>query len=83
LDVQSFEARYSDPKAPPTVVVTVHAVLINATDRKVMADQVFVSRAPASDNRVSSIVEAFDTGATEVLNQVVSWTDQRGAAAGA
>jgi cholesterol transport system auxiliary component len=80
LDVQSFEARYGDPKAPPMVVVTVHAVLISAVDRKVMADQVFVSRVPASDNRVSAIVDAFDSASTDVLNQVVGWTDQRAGA---
>ncbi|HEX4198302.1 MAG TPA: ABC-type transport auxiliary lipoprotein family protein [Caulobacteraceae bacterium] len=80
LDVQSFEARYGDPKAPPTVVVTVHAVLLGALDRKVVGDQVFVSRVPASDNRVGAIVDAFDTASTNVLNQVVGWTDQRGGA---
>lgn len=81
LDVQSFEARYGDPKAPPTVVVTVHAVLFSALNRKVIADQVFVSRQPASDNRVSAIVEAFDSASTDVLNQLVGWTDQRAGAA--
>jgi cholesterol transport system auxiliary component len=82
LNVQSFEARYSDPKAPPTVVVTVHAMLTSAADRKVLGDQTFVSRQPASDNRVSAIVDAFNAATTDVLNQIVTWTGQRGAAAG-
>ncbi len=83
LDVESFEARYDDPKAAPTVVVTVHALLTNSLDRKVLGDQTFVSRVPASDNRVGAIVEAFNTATTQVLNQIVGWTDQRGAPAAA
>jgi cholesterol transport system auxiliary component len=84
LDVQSFEARYSgDPKAAPTVVVTVHAMLTSAGDRKVLGDQVFVSRIPASDNRVTAIVDAYNSALTDVMTQIVGWTDQRGAVAGA
>ena len=84
LDVQSFEARYSgDPKAAPTVVVTVHAMLASAVDRKILGDQTFVSRAPAADNRVGAIVDAFDSATTDVLNQIVGWAGQRGANAGA
>jgi cholesterol transport system auxiliary component len=79
LDVQSFEARYGDPKAPPTIVVTVHAMLTSAADRRVLGDQTFVSRQPASDNRVSAIVDAFNAATTDVLNQIVGWTNQRGA----
>ena len=83
LNVESFEARYSgDPKVPPTVVVTVHAMLTSPADRKILGDQTFVSRQPASDNRVSAIVDAFNAATADVLTQVVSWTSQRGDAAG-
>jgi cholesterol transport system auxiliary component len=82
LNVQSFETRYSgDPKAAPTVVVTVHAMLTSAADRKVLGDQVFVSRIPASDNRVSAIVDAYNSAMTEIMTQIVGWTGQRGAGA--
>ena len=81
--MHSFEARYSgDPKAAPTVVVTVHAMLTSAGDRKVLGDQVFVSRIPASDNRVGAIVDAYNSALTDVMTQIVGWTDQRGATAG-
>ena len=83
LQVQSFEARYGgDPKAAPTIVVTVHAMLTGAADRKVLGDQTFVSRIQASDNRVSAIVDAFNAATTEVLTQLVGWTNQRAGAAG-
>jgi cholesterol transport system auxiliary component len=82
LDVQSFEARYSgDPKAAPTVVVTVHAMLTSAADRRVLGDETFVSRIQASDNRVSAIVDAFNAATNDVLTRIVGWTDQRGAGA--
>lgn len=82
LEVQSFEARYGgDPKAAPTIVVTVHAMLTSGADRRVLGDQTFVSRIQASDNRVSAIVDAFNAATNDVLTRIVGWTDQRGAGA--
>jgi cholesterol transport system auxiliary component len=83
LDVQTFEVRYlAGGKAAPTVVVAVHALLVNAADRKILGDQVFESRTPAPENRVSAIVEAFNAATDDVLTQIVTWTDQQGAPAG-
>jgi cholesterol transport system auxiliary component len=80
LDVQTFEARYlAGPKAAPTVVVSVHALLVAANTRKVVADQVFESQRAASDNRVSAIVTAFNDATTEVLAHIVDWTGREGA----
>jgi cholesterol transport system auxiliary component len=80
LDVQTFEARYTgSAKSAPTVVVTVHALLVSTLDRKVVGDQIFVSQAPASDDRVGAIVQAFDAATTDVLNQIVGWTGREGA----
>jgi cholesterol transport system auxiliary component len=81
LDVQSFGVAVAGLKAPPTIVVTVHAMLTSAADRRVLGDQTFVSRQPASDNRVSAIVDAFNAATTDVLNQIVGWTNQRAAGA--
>jgi cholesterol transport system auxiliary component len=82
LDVQAFEARYlAGPKAAPTVVVSVHALLVGAGDRKVVADQVFESQRPASDNRVGAIVDAFGQATSDVLARIVDWTDREGAEA--
>ena len=78
LDVQAFEARYENgPKAAPTVVVAVHAVLISTLDRKVLGDEVFISRQPAADNRVGAIVSAFDAAVGDVLGRIVDWTGRR------
>jgi cholesterol transport system auxiliary component len=82
LDVQTFEARYlAGPKAAPTVVVSVHALLADTSDRKVIADEVFESQRPAVDDRVGAIVDAFDAATTDVLTRIVDWTSQEGAQA--
>ena len=76
LDVETFEARYADgPKAAPTVTIQVRAILTRVADRKVIAERTFDSRKPASDNRVGPIVSGFDAAITDVLGQVVTWTD--------
>jgi cholesterol transport system auxiliary component len=78
LDVETFEARYlNGPGAAPVVVVKVHAVLIRTADRTILATQTFDSQKPAAENRVGAIVPAFDAALTDVLKQVVSWTDQQ------
>lgn len=80
LNVQAFEARYlAGPKAAPTIVVSVHALLVAGGSRKVIADQVFESQRAAADNRVSAIVSAFDDAATDVLGRIVDWTAREGA----
>jgi cholesterol transport system auxiliary component len=83
MDVEHFEARYmAGPKAAPTVVVSVHAVLFASADRKVLADQVFESQRVAGDNRVSAIVDAFNGAITEVLGRIVDWTEREGSPGG-
>jgi cholesterol transport system auxiliary component len=80
LDVQTFEAVYSNgPTAAPTVVVRVRGRLVHAGDRQVLGDRVFESRKPASDNRVSAIVQAFDAATSDDLSQIVAWTGTTGA----
>ena len=79
LDVQSFETRYDGgPKAAPEVVVQVHAELMRADDRSIVADQMFTSVQRADDNRVGPIVQAYDAAVHEVLAKLVTWTAQQG-----
>jgi cholesterol transport system auxiliary component len=81
LDVQTFEARYENgPKAAPVVVVSVRAVLVDTSERRVLSDQIFFSRQPAADNRVSAIVNAYDAAVSDVLGRIVDWAGHRGQA---
>lgn len=78
LDVRNFEARYErGPKAGPTIVLRVRAAMTRATDRGVVAEQVFETRVNAADNRVGAIVPAYDRAVGEVLKDVVAWTTEQ------
>ena len=78
LSVQTFEARYSGEKnAAPVVVVRVRAELLRMTDRKVLGDRTFESRKPVEDNRIEPIVRGFNDAVTDVLGQLVSWTQSQ------
>ena len=75
IDIRAFEARYEAPGAVPTVVVTARARLLALPDRTVAAERTFTVQQPASENRVSAIVEAFDIATRDLNTQIVGWTD--------
>lgn len=75
VDVRSFEARYDAPGLAPTIVVTARARLLAMPDRTVSAERLFTIEQPASANRVSAIVEAFDLATRDINTQIVAWTD--------
>lgn len=76
LDVQTFEAHYDrGPKAAPEIVISVRGVVTRNRDRALVGEQVFSSRVRAGENRVSSIVPAFNTALTQVLGQLVGWVN--------
>ena len=77
LDVRNFEAHYDQgPKAPPLVVVRVRAAMTGASDRGLVGEKLFEKRIRAGDNRVSAIVPAYDRAVSEVLAEVVAWTNE-------
>ena len=75
IDIRAFEARYEAPGAIPIVVVTARARLLALPDRTVAAERTFTVQQPASENRVSAIVEAFDIATRDLNTQIVGWTD--------
>ena len=75
IDIRAFEARYDAPGAAPMVVVTARARLLALPERTVAAERTFTVEQPASANRVSAIVEAFDIATRDLNTQIVSWTD--------
>lgn len=76
IDVRTFEARYASPGATPVITIVARTRLLNTQDRSVMAERVFTVEQPASQNRVSAIVEAFDVATRDIHTQIVNWTDQ-------
>ena len=77
IDVRSFEARYdAGPKDAPTIVVHVHAALTKS-DQSSVGENDFEARVPASDNRVTAIVGAYDKAVNEVIGKIVAWTEAK------
>ncbi len=76
LDVRTFEARYgaSDADAP-TVTIEVSAELTDLPGQRPPPVKSFQSRKPSTADRVGAITEAFDAATTDVLSQIVTWTD--------
>lgn len=75
IDIRRFEARYDAPGLAPTIVLTARARLLTLPERTVAAEEVFTIEQPASANRISSIVEAFDTATRDLNARIVAWTD--------
>lgn len=75
IDVRSFEARYAYVGAAPAAHIVARARLLQFPDREVVDERVFTVSVPASDNRVSAIVAAFDAATADLGAQIVDWTD--------
>ena len=73
--MRSFEARYAYEGAVPVAHIVVRARILQFPDREVVDERLFTVSLPASDNRVSAIVAAFDAAAADVSGQIVDWTD--------
>jgi cholesterol transport system auxiliary component len=78
LDVRNFETHYDGGRAP-VVLVRVRAVMSSAANREQPVEQVFEARAPAGDNRVGAIVQAYDKAIADVLAQLIAWTNDKAA----
>ena len=79
LDVRTFEARYPGPKLAPEVVVETRAMLTRNDNREMVAEEVFTSRVQAGENRVGSIVAAYDQATDDVISDIYAWVNSGGA----
>ena len=76
VDMRAFEARYNAPGAAPSAVITARAQILSREDRSVVAERTFSVSRPASENRVSAIVQAFEAATADINGQIVDWADQ-------
>lgn len=76
VDMRAFEARYDAPGAAPSAVITARAQILSREDRSVIAERTFSVTRPASENRVSAIVQAFEAATADINAQIVDWADQ-------
>lgn len=75
VDVRSFEARYEYEGAMPVAHIGARVRLLRSPGREVVAERIFTVTRPASENRVSAIVAAFDAATNDLNGQIVDWTD--------
>lgn len=79
LAVAVFEARYLQGGGePPTVVIEINAAFDKIGDPTARRERVFRAEVRAQANTVQAIVASFDTALTDVLNQLVGWTNAKG-----
>lgn len=74
LELREFQAEYADGAEAPTVNVRLNVKLIELPQRRIVASATFERLVASPDNRMSSIVEAFDQALGRVLRDVVVWT---------
>lgn len=74
IDVRRFETIYDAPGGTPRVRMEVAVKLMRALDRNVVADTRFDVIEPVEENRISSIVSAYDRANADVVRQIVQWT---------
>lgn len=79
IDIRSFETRYETAGAVPTVVLSARARLLRFPERTVLAEQTFEISQPASENRIATIVDAYDVATRDLNSQIVAWTDANAA----
>ena len=75
VDVRTFEAQYEQEGASPVVQVTARARLLSYPERAVIAERTFSVNQPATENRISAIVSAFDVATRDIQTQIVGWTE--------
>ena len=73
VDVRRFETVYASAGAVPDVHVSVVVHLTNR-EREVVASNRFDSIESAGENRVASIVAAYNRANADVTRQIVEWT---------
>ncbi|OYX29873.1 MAG: hypothetical protein B7Y99_12495 [Caulobacterales bacterium 32-69-10] len=80
IDVHDFVVLYPNgPETIPTVAVSMQARL-TGNGGQLLDERDFDYRQPATENRVSAIVDAFDTATAKAMGDVVAWSDQTAAA---
>ena len=75
VDVRRFEAEYSGvADAPPEIVIETRVRLMRWSDRTLVDEWHVVSREPALENRVTTMVAGFDRGTAFVASRIADLT---------
>jgi len=73
-ELRHFEAEYASGGGTPSAHVQIGAKLVKMPERGIVAQRRVDTRAPARENQVPAIVEAFNTALHEAMRELVGWT---------
>ena len=73
-ELRHFEAEYGPGGGTPAAHVQIGAKLVKMPERTIVAQRRVDTRAPARENQVPAIVEAFNTALHEGMRELVGWT---------
>ena len=77
IDVFRFEADYAaGAEVPPEIVIEARARLVRWSDRRLVGEWQVATREPAQENRVATIVDAFDRGTNTVVTRIADHVQQ-------
>lgn len=72
-EIRNFEAQYAQPNAAPQIVVKVAFKLVKMPDREIAGGFIATKTVQAGENKLDSIVSAFDEAVGAVDKQAVDW----------
>ena len=73
--VRAFTARYDDAAAnPPVVDVSLATRLVCLPGNRMVGQALLAEQSTATQNKLKSVVRAFDVATAKVLNRCVAWT---------
>ncbi len=81
-ELREFQAEYAEgvTLVAPTVRVRINAKLVETIGRTIIAGTNFEATTIAADNRIGSIVMAFDDSLGKVMRRLIEWTLDSGEA---
>jgi ABC-type uncharacterized transport system auxiliary subunit len=72
IEITDFQAEYTSAAAAPTVRVSLRARLGSSGDRHLLGQFAATAQKPAAENRLSSIVDAFESAADASLAEIAA-----------
>jgi cholesterol transport system auxiliary component len=74
LDIREFESVYVDGKKSPTVIIQIHAKLLELPSSRVIANNTFHAEIPSASKEIPDVVNAFEAGLKHANREIVAWT---------
>ncbi len=72
-DIRDFEAKYDVPDGAPTVIVGLSVKLVSAQGRRIVATFATRHTVPATADRITAAVQAFEAALAAAAAAIVSW----------